>query len=163
MHCKYLHIWCPYFGSCSHTVKAIGVPTIQPFLYSLCTGQWNLAWISFISVSRCLPLQFCCINIFSTHNWWHRRQISCPYAGGTVQVWVSTVPVLARSFPYMVDGCKMYSHTHIWVWCSLLSPGAIYTWGPRACCVRDSTILDYARDESAGNTQLLHYLITNAS
>jgi hypothetical protein len=112
------YIRCPYYGSHPRTIEAIRVPTIQPFLYGLCMGQSNLARISFISVSRCLPLQFCCINIVSIHNWWHRRRISRIYGSGMVRVRVSTVPVPARSFPYTVDGRKMYSHTCIRVRCS---------------------------------------------
>ena len=36
------HIYSPVDRSCHHTIEPIGRPTIQPFLYGLCTGNGNI-------------------------------------------------------------------------------------------------------------------------
>ena len=59
--------------------ETIGEPKIRPFLCDLCTSQWNLARISSISGWICLPLQFWCITMVSSHNWRHRGWRHCPY------------------------------------------------------------------------------------
>ena len=81
------HTQCTYYGA--HITGPISVietirePKIWQFLYSLCTGQQNIAQILSISVWICLPLQFWCIIIVSSRNWWHRGWRHCPYT----EVW----------------------------------------------------------------------------